>query len=134
MDLLLLARSARTTLRVCLDTARACLELGQEIPQQVKDLAEQSLSLLDFYLTEKNGENQNNRRAGELDYVWECRDAHVHLSDGGYSRLTLSLVGGPNGEVVLFFCYSLSLPRATERWDALSRPDPQPLPLDEGEG
>ena len=120
MDLLPLARSSRATLQLCLEAGQACLKEGVEVPTQIRVLAEQSLNLLDLYLTERGGEIQSNRRPGELRELWDYTDVSVLLSDG-HSRILLVLcdfMGIP--QVVLD--YDRSRLKVVDRWEALDVP------------
>lgn len=115
MDLLPLARLALATLRGALDFGLRAVEKNEQVPSEVQALAEKSLLVLDLYLTGLSGGSC--RRERELRGLWEGERMLVHLSDGGYSRLTLDLFGdhGP----VLGMDRALSTTLALKRWDVL---------------
>lgn len=75
-----------------------------------------SLRALDFYLTGKSDgrrELEDVRRLAEL--ALDLKIYHVHLSDGGYSRISLS----PEAGRPVRLDRELSLPFVLERWRAI---------------
>jgi hypothetical protein len=71
---------------------------------------------LDLYLTDKD---EGRREADDIRrlvrFAMELETYHVHLSDGGYSRITLR----PEDGTPVSLDRSLSLRKPVERWDAL---------------
>lgn len=86
--------------------------------KQVDDLVA-SLWLLDKYLTGKTeGRNHDADSKRFFDLYVNVRDFHVHLSDGGYSRLSLFLEDGHPVRMDL----SLSREPVKKKWAALFPP------------
>lgn len=75
-----------------------------------------ALETLDLYLTGSN-ENRRQDESQVKKLLWDWMTYHVHLSDGGYSRITLREGAVDRSPIV--FDYGLSRPRATEKWKEL---------------
>lgn len=120
MDLLPLARLSLATLRAAMDVGLAAMKEGKTVPEEVGAFAEKALLTLDLYLTGLNGGSC--RRDGELRTLWEGSRIQVYLSDGGYSRLTLDILGEDDMTPILGMDRTLSRPHVIARWDALKEP------------
>lgn len=109
---------ALANLQIAILSLRAAYE-KDELPIDLYDDwssgAAEDLRALDLYLTGKT-ENRRQEEDGALvDMAVKGQPYHVHLSDGGYSRLTLRPEMGPP----VSLDRSLSLPTVILRWDAI---------------
>ena len=110
---------ALANLQIAILSLRASYE-KDELPIDLYDDwssgAAEDLRDLDLYLT---GKTENRRQEDDvqriIDLAIKGEPYHVHLSDGGYSRLTLRPEVGPP----VSLDRSLSLPAVILRWDAI---------------
>lgn len=94
------------------------LALGEAPQPQAVEPFMKALETLDLYLTGSSDNRRNDERRVER-LLNELDTYHVHLSDGGYSRITLR--EGAEGWAPIVFDYGLSRPRATAQWEALMK-------------